>query len=81
MVPKASAEDLEPSFARMLNSLTASPTLSMDHMPDSAPAMSDDVNSCAESPSDAYWFEYSFSVSSRSPFWLAPRCAPTVMSP
>ena len=78
---KASLVESEPSFARMLNSLTASPTLSMDHWPLSAPATRDCMNSSADRPRAAYWDEYSFRVSIMSPFLSAPFWAPAAMSP
>ena len=78
-VANALVVDLEPSFARMLNSLTASPTLSIENTPASAPAIRPLTNWSADSPNAAYWVEYSFRVSSKSPFWSAPFCAPVAM--
>ena len=69
---KASIVVWLPSLARMLNSLTASPTLSMEKTPASAPFTRLVRNSSADKPRAAYCAEYSFRVSSRSPFWSAP---------
>ena len=57
-----------PSLARMLNSLTASPTLSIENTPASAPPIRPCRNSSADSPKAAYCAEYSLRVSSKSPF-------------
>ena len=65
-----------PSFMRMLNSLKASPILSMLHTPVSAPFLIELNISSALSPACAYWLLYSLITSSKSPFWLSPSCAP-----
>ena len=75
----ASMVVLLPSFALKLNSLTASPTLSMENTPASAPLISPVTNWSADNPNAEYCAEYSFKVSSKSPFWSAPFCAPTAM--
>ena len=65
-----------PSFIRMLNSLKASPILSMLHTPSFAPFWIELNISSALSPACAYWLLYSLITSSKSPFWLSPCCAP-----
>ena len=70
-----------PSFALMLNSLTASPTLSMENRPASAPSTRVPMNWSALRPRAANCGLYSFRVSSRSPFLSAPFCAPTAIRP
>ena len=72
----ASAVVSLPSLARILNSLTASPTLSTLNTPASAPSTRLETNSSADRPRAEYCAEYSFSTSSRSPFLSAPFCAP-----
>ena len=67
-ISKASVVVSLPSFTRILNSLTASPTLSTENTPASAPSTRLDINSSAERPRAAYCAEYSFSTSNRSPF-------------
>ena len=76
---KASMVESLPSLARILNSLTASPTLSMENTPASAPLTRLVRNSSADNPRAAYCAEYSLRVSRRSPFWSAPFCAPLAM--
>ena len=65
-----------PSFMRILNSLKASPILSMLHTPVSAPFWIELNISSALSPACEYWLLYSLITSSKSPFWLSPFCAP-----
>ena len=57
-----------PSFQRILYSLTASPNLSMLHVPASAPFASIFIMSSAENPAFLNCTEYSLMVSSMSPF-------------
>ena len=68
-----------PSFIRILNSLKASPILSMLHTPVSAPFLIELNISSALNPACAYWLLYSFITSSKSPFWFSPSCAPCAM--
>ena len=65
-----------PSFIRILNSLKASPILSMLHTPSFAPFWIELNISSALNPACAYWLLYSLITSSKSPFWLSPCCAP-----
>ena len=68
-----------PSIARIENSLTASPTLSIWKTPFSAPEMSVCIMSSAVKPISAYFGAYSLNTSSRSPLRFAPFCAPTAI--
>ena len=68
-----------PSMARMENSFTASPTLSIWKTPFSAPLMNVCIIWSAVRPISAYLGAYSLITSSRSPFWFAPFCAPTAI--
>ncbi|GFI25119.1 hypothetical protein IMSAGC012_00225 [Lachnospiraceae bacterium] len=65
-----------PSFMRILNSLKASPILSMLHTPVAAPLAIELNISSALSPACEYWLLYSLITSSKSPFLLSPFCAP-----
>ena len=60
----------------MLNSLNASPSLSTDHVPASAPFCNILNISSAEIPAFANWTEYSLIVSNKSSFLFRPFCAP-----
>ena len=65
-----------PSFMRMLNSLNASPILSMLQTPVAAPFAIELNISSAPSPACEYWLLYSLITSSKSPFLFSPFCAP-----
>ena len=60
----------------MLNSLKASPILSMLQAPVAAPLEIELNISSALNPACEYWLLYSFMTSSKSPFLFSPFCAP-----
>ena len=75
----SSASAAVPSFQRILYSFTASPSLSMLHVPDFAPFASMLNMSSALYPAFLNWTLYSLIMSRRSSFWLSPFCAPCTM--